>query len=399
MCRITPVRVVLNRNKVEIITGEDTRPSGSGKINYEFKILYAIGILLVISGHFGSRILSMKSLFPYDTFHMPLFVFVSGYFFKPTVARDTTSLWQYIKRKIRRLIIPYYLWNAFYVVLGTLLNQYTILEIPIATKNLRSFFLEPILVGHGAEYNVAAWFLVALFLVEILYAVLQYCSRRLRIYNRYAVMGFLFAVAVSVVCLSYTTWESPLRVVIIRTGYLLFWYGAGEFYRHNLEKNLRRINNWAALIVIVLIACCLYFFCERGTDTASYIFATRFYPNLPYVFFRAGLGIAFWLRAAYILTPYLKNNNIVLYIANHTFSLMVHQGLAGIVLNSLIRAVYPDRIDDAFWTTHIWYAFKHIHGVFSLYYVIMIPVLVLGCVYIYDRIRAGILAKRRQLIG
>ena len=39
---------------------------------------------------------------------MPLFVFISGYFFR---MKEGESLWRFAKRKFLRLMIPYYLWN------------------------------------------------------------------------------------------------------------------------------------------------------------------------------------------------------------------------------------------------------------------------------------------------
>lgn len=76
------------------------------KVNEEFKTVYAVGMLLIISGHFGSGMLTFHQLFPYDTFHMPLFMFVSGYFYKLENSQNISSVAAYVKKKFTRLIIP-----------------------------------------------------------------------------------------------------------------------------------------------------------------------------------------------------------------------------------------------------------------------------------------------------
>ena len=50
------------------------------KRNMTFNCLQALLILMVIDDHVSSRIGLLTSIFPYDSFFMPFFVFISGYF-------------------------------------------------------------------------------------------------------------------------------------------------------------------------------------------------------------------------------------------------------------------------------------------------------------------------------
>ena len=45
------------------------------KENKEFRILSAIGIILVVAGHLGYDVFDIGGLFPYYSFHVPLFMF------------------------------------------------------------------------------------------------------------------------------------------------------------------------------------------------------------------------------------------------------------------------------------------------------------------------------------
>ncbi|MDE6185294.1 MAG: hypothetical protein K2G39_07720, partial [Lachnospiraceae bacterium] len=67
------------------------------KENKTFRILSAIGIILVVAGHLGYNLFEIGDLFPYYSFHVAVFLFISGYFYKP--ARE-----QAYGRTILRLI-------------------------------------------------------------------------------------------------------------------------------------------------------------------------------------------------------------------------------------------------------------------------------------------------------
>ena len=56
--------------------------------NEELRILSAIGIILVAAGHLGYNLFDLGGLFPYYSFHVFLFLFVSGYFYRPEAEKE-----------------------------------------------------------------------------------------------------------------------------------------------------------------------------------------------------------------------------------------------------------------------------------------------------------------------
>ena len=46
------------------------------KENKEFRILSAIGIILVVAGHLGYDLFDIGGLFPYYSFHVFIFLFI-----------------------------------------------------------------------------------------------------------------------------------------------------------------------------------------------------------------------------------------------------------------------------------------------------------------------------------
>ena len=76
----------------------------SNKIN----ILKALAILIVVSGHLE---FSLIPLFPPYSFQVVLFFFIAGMLFK-----DSYSFFQYFFRRIKSLLIPYFLYSFIYSI-------------------------------------------------------------------------------------------------------------------------------------------------------------------------------------------------------------------------------------------------------------------------------------------
>ena len=91
-------------------------------VDYRFKLLYAIGIITVVSGHCngGGGLSLWNDWFPYRGMVISLFAFCSGYFYKNQAEQETKK---YIQRKIETLIIPLYSYTIFYGILVVILRN------------------------------------------------------------------------------------------------------------------------------------------------------------------------------------------------------------------------------------------------------------------------------------
>lgn len=70
------------------------------KSNKKMLLLSVIGIILVVLSHTKNTINLFGDIFPYGSFFMPMFIFISGYFYK----NDNSPLWGkegYICKKIK----------------------------------------------------------------------------------------------------------------------------------------------------------------------------------------------------------------------------------------------------------------------------------------------------------
>lgn len=71
-------------------------------IDYRFKILYAIGIIFVVIGHCGGGGINILSdWFPPYAFHLQLFAFASGYFYKSS---SEEYIGKYILKKLKHYL-------------------------------------------------------------------------------------------------------------------------------------------------------------------------------------------------------------------------------------------------------------------------------------------------------
>lgn len=142
---------------------------GMKKIDYRFKILYAVGMLMVVCGHAGGGGISiMNDWFPYEGLHLALFMFCSGYFYKSS---SEEHMGQYALKKIKTLIIPLYIYNVIYGLI-VYLSRFRGFEIGenFTAENL---LLMPILSGHQFVYNMGGWFIIPLFMIELYNVVLR----------------------------------------------------------------------------------------------------------------------------------------------------------------------------------------------------------------------------------
>lgn len=130
------------------------------------EVLKGLGILMVVAGHIYQGEISRNIYI----FHMPLFFFISGYLFRPSV-----EFKKYFIKKVFHLLIPYF---CFLIPLYIFFTELPSLEI----EEVVAYFLRPIIGGKllGGPLTVF-WFITCLFLTQQLmnYLINKLNSKRL----------------------------------------------------------------------------------------------------------------------------------------------------------------------------------------------------------------------------
>lgn len=286
------------------------------KENREFRILSAIGIILVVAGHLGYNLFEIGELFPYYSFHVFVFLFVSGYFYKKDAEDRIIS---YLLGKCVTLLLPYFLWNLFYGILATLLHH---VGFSIGGElSLRTLFLSPFLDGHQFMYNFPAWFVPALFLLEVINVLMRKVLSLLHLNHEWLIFGLCLAAGILTVWLAigghvWGWYKFPGRLLFMLPGFQM-----GRIYREKLEKH-DRLPDGPYFLIVMGIQVLITIFCGGLAFSAVWVTSFANGPVIPYITIIT--GIAFWLRVAKIISgiPYLSGKMV--YIGRNTYGIMMH---------------------------------------------------------------------------
>lgn len=299
------------------------------KRNTTFTMLSVFGILFVMLGHLGWNVLDVGGIFPYYSFHVLLFVFISGYFYKTS---DEENILEYIKHKAISLLLPYYIWNLFYGVLVTVLYHNGIDYAQGIT--FYSFFIEPFVNGHQYGLNSPAWFVPALFLLELINIIVRKMLCRIKLNNEYVIMGVYLLMGLITVYLAkrgsvYDYYKIPGRVLFMAPAFQF-----GRMYRYRIEGILKRIPGWIVAIAMLIINVILLK-TQAGLNY-SVVWVSSFANGIWVPFVSTITGILFWLSIAKIIVKYIDKSRMwkyISYMGSHTFDIMMHHLLGFFIIN------------------------------------------------------------------
>ncbi len=165
---------------------------------------------------------------PYS-FMLTVFFFVSGYLYN-----EAPSIFGYIKKRFKRLVIPYYTWNAFYVVIFFIVTSIGLLQWgPI---NLYTFFVQPWVNGEQFAFNLAAWFVLTLFLTQLLFVVMRSVLKRFNLSKEYLIFGVFLLLGLMSTYLSSLGCTNSFFLVLNRVLFGLPFIQLGFLYKTKLEK-------------------------------------------------------------------------------------------------------------------------------------------------------------------
>jgi len=303
------------------------------KRNDTFVILSAIGILLIMLGHLDFPILTMGGLFPYYSFHVMLFPFISGYFYKP---EEEAHIGAYLKRKALHLLLPYCIWNIIYGLLATILHNFGMgIGENISLYNLT---IAPFLSGHQFMYQAASWFVPALFLLELCNVLGRKVLSLLRIRNEYVIMALYLVVGLASIFLAkrgsvYDYYKLPARIMLLAPCFQF-----GYLYKEKLESKDTLPSS--VYFPILLLFQFIIVMTTSGRIAFSAVWVTGFAGSIILPYLTTFTGIAFWLRIAKELTPILKENQFTQYLGTHTFSVMMHHLLGFFLVNSAFCGLF-----------------------------------------------------------
>ena len=270
--------------------------------NHTMRVFYLLAIVFVVDGHTTlGNLFDLNGLFRYYSFHLMMFAFGSGYFFKFYGGALSD-----FAHRAKKLLVPLYLWNVVYGVGAALLRRFGGFELgePISAYTL---LLAPLTDGQHFVWNLGAWFIFPLFFAQVFYAGIRRLSVR---WHENEVMTFLLC--------------------------LIPGFAGGQLYRRVLEKRdrLPTVPYLLAIVVLRVLLSTRYENLAYLLSDCSYFVCDAFG-----VYAGGTLAIAFYLRIARLLAPYIGRSRLALTLSRNTFAIMMHHYMGFFALNCVFLAL------------------------------------------------------------
>ncbi len=226
----------------------------------------AFAIILVVIGHWNVEIEPSwwKSLIKtIYTFHMPLFLAVSGYIYIYT-SKPGQSYFKFLIKKIKRLLVPYFFTSIIIITIKYLTQGNAYMENPVTLKSYIEIFYSP-------EAGYFLWFIWALWWMFVLAPLFK------------TKQSHLVLLAITLV-LHYLSLEISDLFALTETSRMMLWFVVGMVlcdFKDQLNWK-SRVNT--AIATVVLIGLLTAYYC--GGEMCSYIIpyvAIYTIPALMYV--------------------------------------------------------------------------------------------------------------------
>ncbi len=312
--------------------------------NYTMRVFYLLAIVFVVDGHMSmGHMFEMNGLFRYYSFHLMMFAFGSGYFFK-LYGRPLSDL----LHRAKKLMIPLYFWNLVYGVGAALLRRLGGFELgePLSAYTL---LLAPLADGEHFVWNLGSWFIFPFFCAQVFYALVRRLSS---LWHENEWMTFLLCLIPGCVAvqLCYTGRQDILPIWMLRPMILLPGFAGGTLYRRVLERrdHLPTVPYLIGVVILRALLCTRYENLAYLLSDCSYFVCDAFG-----VYAGAALAIAFYLRISRLLAPYIGKSRLALAISRNTFDVMMHHYMGFFALNCFFLIVHILGLGAADFSVHI----------------------------------------------
>ena len=298
----------------------------------EMNMLKALAIMLVVSGHLEFSLLGMFT--PYS-FQLALFFFISGCLFKDKYFQNIR---EFIKRRVKSLLVPYFLYNLFYLGVTVLIFNLTgkFWGEPISFKN---FFITPFLNGHQFDLACPLWFVTQLFMTMIAFLFVFIGLKKIWD-NKFFHLGFFTVLCLAAIPISKIFTLTPLLLVLVRIMFSLFFVYLGYFYT-NYIKEKHDIFTIKWFFAVVALQSVLWLFNrdydpEHGIGLSYVLVWARFDQQLIVPVITSITGIWASLFTVKILYPYFKNVKFFEQMGNVTYHIMANHLLVMYLITAFL---------------------------------------------------------------
>lgn len=284
----------------------------------KINVLKALAIMIIVSGHLEFSLIPM---FPPYSFHLALFFFISGYLFKE---KYLESVQEFIVKKVKSLLVPYYLYIAFYLVVTIIIANLTgkFWGMPITFKN---YLLTPFINGHQLDLACPLWFVTQLFMTMVCFLFVFRKLKELKDNKWLHFCVFLLLALISMPLAAYRT--DGVVLIAVKTLFSMFFVYLGFFYKNNVEGKYN-IFSTKVLFAVVALQSLLWLTNKDYTPAdgigLSYILSWGEFDSFIVPILTSLTGIWVSLFIVEILYPYIKDNKFIYHMGQNTYHIMAN---------------------------------------------------------------------------
>ena len=375
------------------------------KSNKKFMLLSAIGIFMVVDSHTFTAFNLFGAFLPYNSFFMPMFIFISGYFNK---VDSETKLSSYIGKKVKTLLVPY----AGLSMLGFIIQQL----IAIIKTGGHADTLPPDYLSYVAKRIVTVgtygavvepmWFVIALFSTLTVYAVLK--KYLYKIWNSYIMLAVFIALHLLAIYIAKNNSADDITnlLVPLKCMFFLPFLEMGSIYKKSIEKRHEALSGGVKLglmFLLLLINAARTLYLPNAYDVATDSLDTMGGFTSPYILtplVSSIVGILFWLTLVDLISKQVSESRFVNFLSCNTFWIMGLHILFFNILNCVLMAINSHIVKlsyfdaDTFKSTE-WY-FWEIGSNIKVLYVLVGILGPLALKALYDKICAVVNKKTEK---
>lgn len=259
--------------------------------------LRGFGIFCITLGHANCFMPFKKYLY---SFHVPLFFFISGYLFNS----KKQPLGAYIKKKTIMLLVPFAAWDILSSVIDLLTKE-----------DFKETMLSMLTVNGQLCFNSPIWFLLVLYIVDILYALIMRLNDKL-----YVKLTVLLVALICMVLMSHVQLIFKLNLV----PYAMIFYSSGNILKDVQQRKPVVIKTaYKVLIAVVLFA--------TGYVVGAYlneriVYTKAIYGNIALCLVSAFASILFYF-ILFKNVSFIGNSKLLVYLGKNSLIIMAMQYL------------------------------------------------------------------------
>lgn len=290
-----------------------------------FSVFKGIGIITVVIGHSGCPGLLHDFIY---LFHMALFYFVSGYFFKD---KHLCYKFQFVIKRLRRLYVPWVLYGVIFVLAHNLFVNIGIYAssyegynmMPYTTQEILSRIISVLAMRWQELLLSPLWFLKSLLVSNIIFLFLLWECKKLKFSPRREIQTFaVIYIIAGIVSQFIESLPMNLGREFMAVGIMYIGYQA-----HKNIKKIKFSRGYAILAFCVLLCCTqighVEFSCAKITNILFFTVCTV-----------CGIYLVYYISSW--LSKFNKVSVVLSFIGNHTLEIFCLHCLAFKIVTALV---------------------------------------------------------------